>query len=248
MKLTVVGWAGSFPGPESPASCYLVEHEGTSVLLDLGNGSLGALQRFTDIYAVDAVFVSHLHVDHCIDLCSYYVARKYRPEGPATRIPVYGPRGTADRMAAAYGLPQRTGMHDEFNFVSHAPGAVRVGPLTVETARMAHPVETYAMRVTAAGRSLVYSADTGPTDRLVELSRDADLALYEASFVEGEDNPADLHLTGAQAADHANRAGVERLILTHLVAWNDTEQVRAEAEAAYDGDLLVARTGLHVVV
>lgn len=248
MKLTVVGWAGSFPGPDSPASCYLVEHEGTTVLLDLGNGSLGALQRFTDIYAVDAVFVSHLHVDHCIDLCSYYVARKYRPEGPAARIPVYGPRGTADRMAAAYGLSQRTGMHDEFNFVSHAPGAVQVGPLTVETARVTHPVETYAMRVSAGGRSVVYSADTGPTDALVNLAQGADVALFEASFVEGEDNPPDLHLTGAQAAEHATRAGVGRLVLTHLVAWNDTEQVRAEAAADYEGKLMVAETGLVVDV
>ncbi|MCB0922659.1 MAG: MBL fold metallo-hydrolase, partial [Actinobacteria bacterium] len=70
MKLTVVGWSGSFPGPDSPASCYLLEHEDARILLDLGNGSLGALQRYADIYAVDAVFLSHLHVDHCIDLCS----------------------------------------------------------------------------------------------------------------------------------------------------------------------------------
>jgi ribonuclease BN (tRNA processing enzyme) len=248
VKLTVVGWAGSFPGPDSPASCYLVEHEGTTILLDLGNGSLGALQRFTDIYAVDAVFLSHLHVDHCIDLCSYYVARKYRPEGAAARIPVYGPRGTADRMAAAYGLSQRTGMHDEFNFVSHTPGEVQVGPLTVRTARMAHPVETYALRVSGGGRSLAYSADTGPTDALVELARGADVALFEASFVEGGDNPPNLHLTGAQAAEHAVRAGVDRLVLTHLVAWNDTGQVRAEAAAAYEGELMVADTGLAVDV
>jgi ribonuclease BN (tRNA processing enzyme) len=248
MKLTVVGCAGSYPGPDSPASCYLVEHEGARVLLDLGNGSLGALQRYTDIYDVDAVFISHLHVDHCIDLCSYYVARKYRPDGPPARIPVHGPKETADRMAAAYGLAPRPGMHGEFNFIPLSADTVEVGPLTISTARMAHPVKTYGLRVAAGGRSLVYSADTGPTERLVELSRDADLALFEASFVEGADNPGGLHLTGAQAADHATRAGVGRLVLTHLVAWNDTAQVHAEADAAYDGELLVARSGLTVEV
>jgi ribonuclease BN (tRNA processing enzyme) len=248
MKLTVVGWAGSFPGPQSPASCYLVEHGDSRILLDLGNGSLGALQRYADIYAVDAVFLSHLHVDHCIDLCSYYVARKYHPDGAHGRIPVFGPAGTADRMAAAYGLAPKPGMHDEFNFMRHDPDPTVVGPFTIETIRVAHPVETYAIKVSAEGRSLVYSGDTGPTDALVSLSRGADLALFEASFVDGPENPAGLHLTGGQAAEHAMRAGVGRLLLTHLVAWNDSEQVRAEAAAVYDGELLVAGNGLQVEV
>ena len=63
-----MGCSGSFPGPQSPASCYLLEHEGYRMLLDLGNGALGSLQRFTDLYGIDAVLISHLHVDHFIDL------------------------------------------------------------------------------------------------------------------------------------------------------------------------------------
>ena len=248
MKLTVVGWAGSFPGPDSPASCYLLEHDGARILLDLGNGSLGALQKYTDIYAIDGVFLSHLHVDHCIDLCSYYVARKYDPDAAHGRIPVFGPKGTADRMAAAYGLPLRPGMHDEFNFMRHEPDATVIGPFSIETARVAHPVETYAIKVTAGGRSVVYSGDTGPTEALVELATGADLALFEASFVDRPDNPADLHLTGAQAAEHAKRAGVDRLLLTHLVAWNDSRRVLAEAAEVYDGELLLAANGLQLEV
>ena len=244
MRLTVVGCAGSYPGPTTPASCYLLEHDGCSILLDLGNGSLGALQNHTDIYGIDAVFLSHLHVDHCIDLCSYYVARKYHPKGPAPRIPVFGPAGTGARMAAAYGLSKNPGMHDEFNFMRHAPQATQIGPFSVTTIRVVHPVETYALRVTAGGRSVVYSGDTGPTPALVEISRGADLALYEASFVDRPDNPTDLHLTGGQAAEHAMAAGVGRLVLTHLVAWNDVAQVQAEAAATYDGDLTVAHSGL----
>jgi ribonuclease BN (tRNA processing enzyme) len=248
VKLTVVGCAGSFPGPDSPASCYLVEHEDTRILLDLGNGALGALQKYVDMYAIDAVLLSHLHVDHSIDLCSYYVARKYHPDGARTRIPVFGPSGTAERMAAAYGLPVKPGMHDEFNFMRHDPDPTMIGPLRIETARVAHPVETYAIRVSADGSSLVFSGDTGPTPALVDLASGADVALFEASFVEQPGNPVDLHMTGAEAADHANRAGVGRLVLTHLVAWNDNERVRAEAEAVFDGDLMVASGGLQVEV
>ena len=96
MRLTVVGCSGSYPGPESPASCYLVqaEHEGRtwSILLDLGNGALGALHRYVDPLAFDAVFLSHLHADHCIDMTSYYVLRKYHPDGEQPPLPVWGPR------------------------------------------------------------------------------------------------------------------------------------------------------------
>ena len=95
MRLTVVGCSGSFPGPDSPASCYLVEQDGYRVVLDLGNGALGQLQRYVSLDDVDAVLISHLHVDHVIDLCSYYVARRYRPAGPlaaaARRRPVWHP-------------------------------------------------------------------------------------------------------------------------------------------------------------
>jgi ribonuclease BN (tRNA processing enzyme) len=74
------------------------------------------------------------------------------------------------------------------------------------------------------------------------------VALFEASFLDGPTNPAGLHLTGGQAADHAMAAGVDRLVLTHMVAWNDNNKVRAEAEGMYDGELQVATPGLSVEV
>ena len=82
MDLTIVGCSGSFPGPDSPASCYLVTAEGFRMLLDLGNGALGSLQRYVSPADIDAVCLSHLHVDHCVDMCSYQVFRSYHPSGP----------------------------------------------------------------------------------------------------------------------------------------------------------------------
>lgn len=242
MRLTIVGCAGSYPGPDSPASCYLLEHEGRRVVLDLGNGAFGALQRHTDVLDVDAVLLSHLHADHCLDLTSYYVWRRYRPEGPAHPIPVLGPAGSADRMARAYDLPREEGMHGEFEFRDHV-AVTEIGPFRISTALVNHPVEAYAVRVEAGGRSMVFSGDTGESQALVELSRGADLALYEASFLSRQSAPPNLHLTAAQAADHAVRAGVERLVLTHLVPWTPREETWAEAEAAYDGDLSLATGG-----
>jgi ribonuclease BN (tRNA processing enzyme) len=246
MRLTVVGMAGSFPGPDSPASCYLLEHDGHRIVLDLGNGAIGALQRYADPYEIDAVVLSHLHADHCLDLTAYYVMRKYRPQGPAPTIPVLGPTGTACRMAAAYDLPEEPGMTGEFEFRDHV-AVTEVGPFRITTAPANHPVEAYSLRVDAGGRSLVFSGDTGSTDALVELSRGADLALFEASFLSRYENlPPNLHLTATEAAQHAMRAEVDRLVLTHLVPWTPQDETREEAAAVFTGDLALAAPGLVV--
>jgi ribonuclease BN (tRNA processing enzyme) len=248
MRLTVVGCSGSFPGPESAASCYLVEAPDAGrtfrLVLDLGNGAFGALQRHVDPYSVDVVGLSHLHADHCLDLCSYFVARKYHPDGERPAIPVYGPFGTADRLAVAYGLPLEPGMRDMFEFRAWLAGESRtLGPLAVTVAPACHPVEAYLLRFDHDGRSLVYTGDTGPTEALVDIARGADVLLSEATFRDGESNPPDVHLTGRQAGEYAARAGVGRLVITHVPPWYDREDLAAEARAVFDGPVEVARPG-----
>lgn len=256
MKLRVLGCSGSFSGPESPASSYLLEMPWSQsadgrtfrMVLDLGSGALGALQRYADLYSIDAVGLSHLHADHCIDLCSYYVARKYHPDGPQPRIPVYGPYATAERMAAAYGLPLEPGMREEFEFLPWAVGhPLRLGPFRITAAVVNHPVAAYALRFEwqegASRRSLVYSGDTGPSRALEELAKDADLFLCEATFLSARQNPPDVHLTGLQAGGYASRAGVRRLVLTHIPPWTDRQKVLDEAASVYDGPLELAAPG-----
>lgn len=246
MRLTVVGCSGSYPGPDSPASCYLLEadHEGRTwrVLLDLGSGALGALHRYADPLTIDAVFLSHLHADHCLDLCGYHVMRKYHPTGQQPRIGVWGPAGTADRAARAYDLPLDPGMTEEFDF--HVWGdPVQMGPFTVEAVPVVHPVPAYSLRVTCGGRVLAYTGDSGPCEALEVAARDADLLLAEASFEEGADNPPDLHLTGRECGELAIDAGVGQLVLTHVPPWHDPQVVFEEAKAVYDGPLALAQAG-----
>jgi ribonuclease BN (tRNA processing enzyme) len=244
VRLTIIGCSGSFPGPDGPASCYLLEAEGFRLVLDLGNGSLGVLQRHAGLDDIDAVCLSHLHADHCLDLCAYYVARSFHPEGPRPRIPVYAPGGAASRMAQAYGLTEPPGMTEAFEFVTLAPGSRRIGPFGVTTAHVNHPVETFGFRLEHAGRSVAYSADTGESAALVELARGADLLLCEASFLDGPGLPPDLHLTARQAAQHADRAGAGRLMLTHLVPWNDPARTLEEAcGSSFTGPVTLAASG-----
>ena len=113
MKPTVVGCSGSFPGPDSAASCYLVEapYEGRTfrLLLDLGSGALGPLQKYVELDQVDAVALSHLHPDHCLDLCGFYVVRKYHPSGALPRLPRLWPgrRRRANGAGLRHPRPRR---------------------------------------------------------------------------------------------------------------------------------------------
>jgi ribonuclease BN (tRNA processing enzyme) len=247
VDVTVIGCSGSFAGPESPASCYLLEgeHEDRTwrVLLDLGSGALGVLQRFVDPLTLDAVFVSHLHPDHYFDLSGLYVMWKYHPGGPRAPIPVWGPKGVGRQMARAYGLRKEPGMSAEFTFHEYDEQPIPFGPFSVRVGRVAHPITAYGIRVESGGHSLVYSGDTGPCQGLVDLATDADLLLAESAFVESGSNPVDLHMTGKQAGAAAAEAGVKRLVLTHIPPWHDPEVCLAEAREAYAGPLDLAATG-----
>lgn len=249
MRLTVIGCSGSFPGPDAPASCYLVEQDDAAgrtwrILLDLGNGALGSLQRYADPLAVDAVLLTHLHADHCLDLCGYYVLRKYHPSGPQDPIPVHGPVGTAERMARAYDLPATPGMTEVFDFVDLSDREpFDIGPFTVDPIRVNHPVDAFALRVTAGGATLAYSGDSGPCDTLVQAAAGVNLLLAEAAFEEGTDNPPDLHLTGADCGRLAREAGVGRLVITHVPPWHDPQVALSDARAHWPGECELARVG-----
>jgi ribonuclease BN (tRNA processing enzyme) len=248
LRLVVIGCSGSFAGPDSAASCYLLEADDADgrtwrLLLDMGSGSLGPLQRFGTAEHLDGIFLSHLHPDHCLDLTGLYVFRRYHPDGALPRIPVWGPEGVGARMAQAYGLPLEPGMSEEFDFHGHA-GVTELGPFRVEPVGVAHPVPAYGFRVSAGGRTLAYTGDTGPCVALDRLTEGVDLLLAEASFRQGEDNPPDLHLTGREAGELAARHAVPRLVLTHVPPWHRAEDLMREAAEAYaDGELVLATPG-----
>jgi ribonuclease BN (tRNA processing enzyme) len=186
--------------------------------------------------------LSHLHPDHWVDILQYLVARKYAKHRTLDVLPVYGPAGTADRVAAAYG--EKDAADGVFDFRPLLEGTTRLGPLEMTAALVNHPVETYGLRFAHGGRTLAYSSDTAESDALVELARDADAFLCEASFLDSQDNVPDLHLTGRGAGEHATRAGARRLLLTHLVpAWGDEAQTLAEARSAYTGPVDVVFSG-----
>lgn len=248
VRLTVVGCAGSFAGPDSPASCYLVEapFEGRTyrLLVDLGSGAFGPLQRHSTIRDIDAIALSHLHADHCFDMSGMYVVSRYHPEGAFDPIPVHAPEGAGDFLVAAYGEEERTGMSEQFAFSPWQDGeTIRLGPFTVTSRLVNHPVPAYAFRIATDEHVLAYSGDTGLTDALVDLVDGADLFLCEASFVESGTNPPDLHLTGAEAGRYATGGSVGRLLVTHIPTWTDRDEVESDVRSTWDGPYDIVTAG-----
>ncbi|WP_435299695.1 MBL fold metallo-hydrolase [Timonella sp. A28] len=262
MKLTVVGMSGSYAGPQSPASCYLVQATDPngrewSIVLDLGSGAFGALQRHIDPFDVDALAITHLHPDHCSDLSGYYVYYKYHPQwgtefSDRNPIPVFAPTDAADRFAVAYGLEDGESMDTQFTHVPWKCGStVTVGPFTIDVHEVNHPVEAYGFRISGPSehdpsRTVVlgYSGDTDDCQGVRDIARNADVFLCEAAFLEGRDDGiVDLHLTGKRAARIATDSKAKRLILTHIPSWNDPEITRAEARNEYAGETHIAEPG-----
>ena len=251
MKLTVVGCAGSYPTPDSPASCYLIEHDGAQIVLDMGNGALGQLQRHLDP-VLDPSFIgvvlTHCHIDHCADVGSLYVMRHYGPSRPPGRLDLLGPRETRERVAGVYGMPDAAVLDDEFAVAAFTESPVNLGPFEVLAVPARHPVESYSVRVSAGGRSITYSGDTGPNPDLPALAQGTDLALFEGSLVTADDNPVDLHMTGAEAGRAATEAGAGLLVITHMVTWNDNDEVMAEARANFSGSVERAEPGMTITL
>ena len=236
-----MGCAGTHPAKDRACSSYLVEQDGYRLLVDCGNGALSNVQRRLDTADLDAVLISHLHVDHFGDLYGLYYSLRFHPDGQRS-VPVYAPPGAEAHIAQLlHGDPEDT-FHAVCRFQPASPGdTLELGPLRVELFRANHPVTTLAPRISAGGAVLAYSADSGPSEALVDCARDADLFMADCSWLERmRPLPRGVHMTAREAGEHAARAGAARLLVTHVYPTTDPAEAAAEAAGAFSGEILVA--------
>jgi ribonuclease BN (tRNA processing enzyme) len=248
-----VGCSGSFAGPKSAASCYLLQATDRagrewSVLIELGSGAFGPLQAVLPPERLDAVLLTHLHPDHCSDMSGLRVYAQYHPAGELPPLPVYGPSDTGEFMELIYNTQDPARPAASFVVSQFCAGVPwEIGPFSITAQRVLHTMEAWGLRIT--GPSLVhggqavlaFSGDTDLCPALIEIARDADLLLAEASFMEGRDTVRGIHLTGSRAGQAATEAGAARLVLTHLPPWNAADAVAHQAAQSYQGPIHIAR-------
>lgn len=259
MRITVLGKSPSWQDAGGACSGFLLQDGATNVLLDCGNGVFGKLRQHLDYTEIDAVLISHLHADHILDLVPFSYALTYAPKQqpvpvhtwPGTDTParprLIAPPGASRlfrRVVGSWGNDDL--IENAFRIEEYGPGdTVEVGEIRASFHPVPHFIDTFAINVTAADGSgrLTYGADCRPGPELVEIARDADLLIAEATLPRPERTGVRGHMTPEEAGDHARRAGAKRLVLTHISDELGDEWAREEAERSFGGAVEVAREG-----
>ena len=241
MRLTILGSSASYAGPGQACAGYLVETESTRIMLDCGNGVLANLAAVTDPLTLDAVFVSHAHPDHFLDLYPLQALLRYAPDGPAEALPLHLPRGMFNAMS--WFLSDRGNAELAAAFETHdlvAGKTVAVGDLRVTPHEVEHTNQTFALVVTDGRATLCYTSDTMSGEAVERAAAGCDLLLAEATLPEQYRGAAP-HMTAVEAGELARTVGASRLVLTHIWPTNDRELMAAEAADAFGGPTSVAR-------
>lgn len=257
MRLTVLG--GSAAGPNTGQGCsgYLVQSGETRVVLDLGPGTLPELRRHADYRTLDGIVISHLHLDHVLDLLALRFALAYNPIPAPLPVPLWLPPGGNDflrKAAAAFAAPGEAAefFPSVFSIAEYDPDStVEIGDLVITFARTLHPVPCWAMRLSSAqqpDRDLVFTADTGSITDLMRFGDGAAVLLSEATLPAPADTPGKqgVHITAAEAGDMARAIGVETLVLTHIWEESGSAETVDQAAETFSGKIALARPGLQI--
>jgi ribonuclease BN (tRNA processing enzyme) len=241
MRLDVLGAGPAYTDKVGAAGAsYLIRAGSTAIVLDLGQGSFPRLAATLEPSTVDAVFVSHLHPDHFIDLVAmrHYLRWQFEPE---RHVRVIAPTGLAGRIDA---------LHDEPGFtaatldVEPIPDEVAVGPLRIQAIRVTHTADSHAFRVSLAdGPGLVYTGDCGRARDVEPLIVPGDWLLSEVSFGPGPVAAGAMHLDGPAVGGLATSSGIGRVLLTHLQMGFDADATVASVRAHYEGPVDLVHPG-----
>ena len=234
--LLPVGVGAAYARPGEAQSCYLVRAGGRAVALDLGSGALNRLQRHIPPEDLDALVITHLHPDHCVDVLSLRVYLTYGPPSGRT-LRVLGPPELLSRLDALdpVGGPDRW---DAVRFEPLTGGEGERdlgGGMTLRYREVPHLPPTFALRIDAGGGAVCFGADCVDNEALPALAEGADVLVCECSFGGDPVPEGAMHLNGARAGGIAARAGARRLLLTHCFPEHDRDAALATAAEAFGG-------------
>lgn len=238
MELVVLGTGAAYPGLRQACSGYMIRDRQTGLLIDCGNGVVSRLQEAGEMDNLTALIFSHIHADHLLDIFPLFYSRLYAKGKSYPRLPLYLPPGETDRFAKIAEVlrvePNKL-FQGTFDIAEYDPDrGLNIDSLNLSFVRNQHPIPTYAIRVDSGSSSLIYSSDTGPSSELEALAKGCQLALFEATLDEADYKPEHpIHLTPRLAAEIAKKAGVQKLLLTHLWPFYDRQAMLAQAQQAF---------------
>jgi len=244
VEVTILGSQGTWPGPGGQTCGYLVSHDDFHLWVDAGTGTFARLQEHVSIGDIGGMLITHGHPDHFVDMIPAFYARHYGKLGEAG-LPFWSPDGFTDLAALLVSENGRNVMAEAYDFRAADGGApFEIGPFRVTPFVMTHVgVKALGYRIEAGGDVLAYTGDTGPCDEVVDLARDADVFLAEATYQDSS-TLMPFHLSARQAGEIAQAAGARRLVLTHLTPDLDPVVSLREASEAFEGVVDLAITAM----
>ncbi|MFN2614181.1 MAG: MBL fold metallo-hydrolase [Actinomycetota bacterium] len=238
MDLTVLGCSGSYPTAETMCSGYLLRHDGSSIWLDAGSGTMGELQKHVKLDDVGAIVLSHSHMDHCGDLYPFFYAALF--DTPPRDV--YAPSGVRDRLGLLIGKESTDAFVTRLRWHELDAGStIDVGPFSIEAFEAVHSTRNNTMRITAGGRVLTYSGDTAANPHLARAAREAHVFLCESTWTNDQKGlMGPVHLSAGETGDAAAAAGCERLLITHIWPTNDRNTIKEQAAERFLGTIDLA--------
>lgn len=248
MELDILGSAGSYPGPENPCSSYLIRTQRISLLLDLGNGAMANLLGALEPQTLDAIIISHGHVDHFADMIGLYHYLKFT-KVPTVPIDLYGTNDFYSKFRYLIG-DSREEIMPIFAFHEIANGQrATIGDCDILFLRARHPIETYITRVQSDNRTLCYGADGDISDNLLNASYRTDMLLCESTWEEKlPQHPFGLHMDARDVATVATQAEVPKVLVTHIAHPGNSEQILRIIRANFSGETRLAKPGLQIEI
>ena len=257
MKLTVLGSAAAGGNAGSGCSGYLVQSGTTRLLVDCGAGTVQELKRYLDVRDLDAIVISHMHLDHVLDLVTLRAAYRYAPEPFEGRIPLWLPPGgieILDSLAAPLDLDHHSPLFFDqvFSTAEYNPiDSLQIGAISIDFAPAQHAMPAWAMRIAQVGSdsAIGFTSDTGPVTHLAAFLQKVKVLLCEATLLQSDVSPMDRgHLTAQEAGRLAQTCHAERLVLTHT--WDEVgaDRLLQAASAAFIGRVELAWPGLEIEI
>ena len=250
LSWTVLGGSPAWPNPGQAASGYLLESDERRMLIDCGSGIAQELRAVNPPPLTD-ILITHFHADHWFDLVPLHYAFRYgswrdRPK-PLLHLPPGG-RAVLDTVASVWDGSVET-FEAAWEIFEYDPLAdLRVGDLRLSFAPTKHYTTCYAIRIDGPTKTICYSADTAPIERLARFARGADLFVCEAALADAalDDVGERGHMDAAEAGREATRAGASRLLLAHVPMEIGAERVLEMARSEYAGPIDLAAPGVTI--
>ena len=225
----------------------MIEDGDFAFSLDFGTGAFANMRRYADYDRLDAVVISHMHADHFLDLIPLRYAVRYGSKRRSNRLPVWMPPGGIAMLRRMTDVFHGEGpgdfLDEAFELKEFDPaGSLSLGPGQLRFAATTHFITSFAIRYQRNGSSVTYSADTAPDPRVVDLARDTDLFLCEATLRVNEEEHGGVrgHSSAAEAGQMAADARVRKLALTHYAQDATAYDLQDSASKIYRGELMVA--------